>query len=85
MKTHIDALHKFQNQLLSTFNAQELTYFKRLGWSGLLQNIDRLYATMLHDWDVLQKDSENIETAVRSLDWSLSPYVKKGEKVAVKL
>ena len=82
MKTHIDALHKFQNQLLSDFNAQELTYFKRSGWSGLLENIDRLYATMLHDWDVLQKDTDSIEKAVRSLDWSLSPYVKKGEKVS---
>lgn len=82
MKTQIDALHKFQNQLLSTFNAQELTYFKRSGWSGLLENIDRLYATMLHDWDVLQKDTDSIEKAVRSLDWSLVPYVKKGEKVS---
>lgn len=82
MKTQIDALHKFQNQLLSNFNAQELTYFKRSGWSGLLENIDRLYATMLHDWDVLQKDTDSIEKAVRSLDWSLSPYVKKGEKVS---
>lgn len=82
MKTQIDALHKFQNQLLSTFNAQELTYFKRSGWSGLLENIDRLYATMLHDWDVLQKDTYSIEKAVRSLDWSLVPYVKKGEKVS---
>jgi phage gp29-like protein len=82
MKTQIDALHKFQNQLLSTFNAQDLTYFKRSGWSGLLENIDRLYATMLHDWDVLQKDTDSIEKAVRSLDWSLVPYVKKGEKVS---
>lgn len=82
MKTQIDALHKFQNQLLSTFNAQELTYFKRSGWNGLLENIDRLYATMLHDWDVLQKDTDSIEKAVRSLDWSLSPYMKKGEKVS---
>ena len=82
MKTQIDALHKFQNQLLSTFNAQDLTYFKRSGWNGVLENIDRLYATMLHDWDVLQKDTDSIEKAVRSLDWSLSPYVKKGEKVS---
>lgn len=82
MKTQIDALHKFQNQLLSTFNAQDLTYFKRSGWNGMLENIDRLYATMLHDWDVLQKDTDSIEKAVRSLDWSLSPYVKKGEKVS---
>lgn len=82
MKTQIDALHKFQNQLLSTFDAQDLTYFKRSGWNGMLENIDRLYATMLHDWDVLQKDTDSIEKAVRSLDWSLSPYVKKGEKVS---
>ena len=82
MKTQIDALHKFQNQLLSTFNAQDLTYFKRSGWNGMLENIDRLYATMLHDWDVLQKDTDSVEKAVRSLDWSLSPYVKKGEKVS---
>lgn len=82
MKTQIDALHKFQNQLLSTFNAQDLTYFKRSGWNGMLENIDRLYATMLHDWDVLQKDTDSIEKAVRSLDWSLAPYVKKGEKVS---
>jgi phage gp29-like protein len=82
MKTQIDALHKFQNQLLSTFNAQDLSYFKRSGWNGMLENIDRLYATMLHDWDVLQKDTDSIEKAVRSLDWSLSPYVKKGEKVS---
>ena len=83
MKTQIDALHKFQNQLLSTFDAQDLTYFKRSGWNGLLENINRLYATMQHDWDVLQKDTESIEKAVRSLDWSLIPYVKKGEKVSV--
>ena len=82
MKTQIDALHKFQNQLLSTFDAQDLTYFKRSGWNGMLENIDRLYATMLHDWDVLQKDTESIEKAVRSLDWSLTPYVKKGEQVS---
>lgn len=82
MKTQIDALHKFQNQLLSSFDAQDLTYFKRSGWNGLLENINRLYATMQHDWDVLQKDTESIEKAVRSLDWSLTPYVKKGEKVS---
>ena len=31
---------------------------------------------------MLQKDTDSIEKAVRSLDWSLSPYVKKGEKVS---
>lgn len=82
MKTQIDALHKFQNQLLSSFDAQDLTFFKRSGWNGMLENIDRLYATMLHDWDVLQKDTDSIEKAVRSLDWSLNPYVKKGERVS---
>lgn len=81
MKQHIDALHKFQNQLLSTFDAQDITYLKRSGWNGMLDGIDRLYATMLHDWDVLQKDSDSIEKAVRSLDWQLTPFVKKGEQV----
>lgn len=80
MKQQIDALQKFQNQLLSTFNAQDLTYFKRSGWDGMLTSIDRLYATMLHDWDVLRKDSDSIEKAVRSLEWSITPFVKKGEK-----
>lgn len=79
---NIDALHKFQNQLLSAFDAQEITYLKRSGWNGMLESIDRLYATMLHDWDVLQKDTDSIEKAVRSLDWSLIPYVKKGEAVS---
>ena len=78
----IDALQKFQNQLLSSFDAQDITYFKRSGWDGMMENIDRLYSTMLHDWDVLQKDTDSIEKAVRSLDWSLTPYVKKGEKVS---
>lgn len=82
MKTQIDALQKFQNQLLSNFNSKELTYFKRSGWNGMFDGIDRLYATMLHDWDVLQKDVTSVEKAVKSLDWSLSPYVKKGEKVS---
>lgn len=77
----IDALQKFQNQLLSTFDAQDITYFKRSGWNGMMEGIDRLYSTMLHDWDVLQKDTDSIEKAVRSLDWSISPFVKKGEKV----
>ena len=81
MKQHIDALAKFQNQLLSTFDAQDITYLKRSGWNGMLDGIDRLYATMLHDWDVLQKDSDSIEKAVRSLDWQLTPFVKKGEQV----
>lgn len=76
----IDALQKFQNQLLSTFNAQDITYFKRSGWDGMLTSIDRLYATMLHDWDVLRKDSDSIEKAVRSLEWSITPFVNKGEK-----
>ena len=80
MKQQIDALQKFQNQLLSTFNAQDLTYFKRSGWDGMLTSIDRLYATMLHDWDVLRKDSDSIEKAVRSLEWSVTPFVNKGEK-----
>ena len=80
MKQQIDALQKFQNQLLSTFNAQDLTYFKRSGWDGMLTSIDRLYATMLHDWDVLRKDSDSIEKAVRSLEWSITPFVQKGEK-----
>lgn len=80
MKQQIDALQKFQNQLLSTFNAQDLTYFKRSGWDGMLTSIDRLYATMLHDWDVLRKDSDSIEKAVRSLEWSIIPFVQKGEK-----
>ena len=81
MKQNIDALAKFQNQLLSSFDAQDLTYLKRSGWDGMMESIDRLYSTMLHDWDVLRKDADSIEKAVRSLEWSVSPYVKKGEKV----
>ena len=76
----VDALQKYRNQLLSAFNAEQLQYLKYDNWSGLLTETDRLYATMFHDWDVLQKDSSDLAEAVQTLEWSVAPYVKDGEK-----
>ena len=42
--------------------------------------IDRLYATMFHEWDALQKDVTDIEEAVRSLTWSVNPFTRDGEE-----
>lgn len=76
-----DAGQKYQNTLLERFDIGDITYLKRASWGGIVTETDRLYSTMLHDWDVLQKDSNDIEKAVKSLDWSIVPYVQKGEKV----
>ena len=76
-----DAGQKFRNSLLERFDISDIIFLKRANWSGIVTETDRLYSTMLHDWDVLQKDSTDIEKAVKSLDWSVTPYVAKGEKV----
>lgn len=76
----IDALQKYRNQLLSVFNVQQLAEMKRANWSGLLEQTDQLYATMYHDWDVLQKDSNDLAEAVQTLEWTVAPYVADGEE-----
>lgn len=81
IKVQNDAAQRFQNTLLERFDLSEIVFMKRANWGGLITETDRLYSTMLHDWDVLQKDCSDIEKAVKSLDWSVTPYVKKGEKV----
>lgn len=82
IKIQNDAAQRFQNTLLERFDLSEIVFMKRANWGGLITETDRLYSSMLHDWDVLQKDCSDIEKAVKSLDWSISPYVKKGEKVS---
>jgi phage gp29-like protein len=42
--------------------------------------IDRLYATMFHEWDALQKDVTDIEEAIRCLTWSVNPFTRDGEE-----
>lgn len=76
----IDALQKYRNQLLSAYNSEQLQSLKYDNWSGLLTETDRLYATMFHDWDVLQKDSSDLAEAVQSLEWTVAPYVTDGEE-----
>lgn len=79
-KAQIDAWQKFQNALLSQYNIEELAELKRSNWSGFLVGIDRLYATMYHEWDALQKDVNDIAGAVRTLEWTVVPHVKDGEE-----
>lgn len=74
----IDALQKYRNQLLSAFDAEQLQYLKYDNWTGLLTETDRLYATMFHDWDVLQKDCSDLAEAVQTLEWTVAPYVADG-------
>lgn len=76
----VDALQKYRNQLLSEFNVESMQALKRSNWSGMLEDTDRLYATMYHDWDVLQKDSNDLAEAVQTLDWTVAPYVADGEE-----
>lgn len=76
----VDALQKYRNQLLSDFNVESMQVLKRSNWSGMLEDTDRLYATMYHDWDVLQKDSNDLAEAVQTLDWTVAPYVGDGEE-----
>lgn len=76
-----DAGQKYRSALLESFNMRDITFLKRASWGGVVAESDRLYSTMFHDWDVLQKDCNDIEKAVKSLDWSVLPYVVKGEKV----
>lgn len=80
----IDALQKYQNQLLSAFNAEQLQYLKYDNWTGLLTETDRLYSTMFHDWDVLQKDSSDLAESVQSLEWTVAPYVADGKEADAK-
>lgn len=80
----IDALQKYRNQLLSAFDAGTLQNLKYANWTGLLEETDRLYSTMYHDWDVLQKDSSDIAEAVQSLEWTVAPYVADGEEAEPK-
>ena len=74
----VDALQKYENALLENFSPAVLRELKRSNWSGLLREVDRLYATMYHEWDCLQKDVTDIEDAVRSLTWTVNPLVKDG-------
>ena len=76
----VDAQRKFENTLLENFSVDHIRALKRSNWSGLLMEIDRLYATMFHEWDALQKDVTDIEEAVRSLTWSVNPFTRDGEE-----
>lgn len=76
----LDAVRKFENTLLENFSVDHIRALKRSNWSGLLMEIDRLYATMFHEWDALQKDVTDIEEAVRSLTWSVNPFTRDGEE-----
>lgn len=76
----VDAQRKFENTLLENFSVEHIRALKRSNWSGLLMEIDRLYATMFHEWDALQKDVTDIEEAVRSLTWSVNPFTRDGEE-----
>ena len=77
-----DAGQKYRTALLESFDMRDITFLKRASWGGIVAETDRLYSTMFHDWDALQKDCNDIEKAVKSLDWSVNPYVEKGEKVS---
>ena len=79
-KVKLDAWQKFQNSLLTQYNIEQLAELKRSNWSGLLLGIDKLYATMYHEWDALQKDVNDIAGAVRTLEWTVTPNVKDGEE-----
>lgn len=79
-KVKLDAWQKFQNPLLTQYNIEQLVELKRSNWSGLLLGIDQLYSTMYHEWDVLQKDCNDIAAAVRTLEWSVVPAMKDGEE-----
>lgn len=76
----LDALQKYENALLENFSPSVLRELKRSNWNGLLREIDRLYATMYHEWDALQKDVVDLEDAVRSLTWTVNPYSREGEE-----
>lgn len=76
----IDALQKYRNQLLSTPSLEILKFLKRDGWSGQLTGIDQLYSTMFHDWYALAKDVEDIDNAIKTLDWQVVPFSEPGEK-----
>ena len=76
----LDALQKYENALLENFSPAVLRELKRSNWNGLLREVDRLYATMYHEWDALQKDCVDIEDAVRSLQWTVQPYTREGEE-----
>lgn len=76
----LDALQKYENALLENFSPSVLRELKRSNWNGLLREIDRLYATMYHEWDALQKDVVDLEDAVRSLTWTVNPYSRDGEE-----
>lgn len=76
----LDALQKYENALLENFSPSVLRELKRSNWNGLLREVDRLYATMYHEWDALQKDVVDIEDAVKSLNWTVMPYTRDGEE-----
>lgn len=76
----LDALQKYENALLENFSPSVLRELKRSNWNGLLREIDRLYSTMYHEWDALQKDVVDLEDAVRSLTWTVNPYSRDGEE-----
>lgn len=76
----IDALQKWQNELLADLSPAVIGFLKHSYRTGRLLDIDRLYSTMFHDWDVLQKDCCDMEEAVRSLEWSVMPKCKAGEE-----
>lgn len=77
-KVKIDAWQKFQNPLLTQYNVEQLTELKRSNWNGLLLGIDQLYSTMYHEWDALQKDVNDIAEAVRTLEWTVVPFMRDG-------
>lgn len=75
----VDSLQKYRNQLLNTPSLEVLQFLKRDGWSGQLTGIDQLYSTMFHEWYALAKDVEDIDNAIKTLDWQVVPFSKPGE------
>lgn len=75
-----NAWSKFQLDTLTEFTPELIREVKNsAGSTGYLYERDRLFAAMLREWDVLQKDVFKVYNGLASLDWKAVPFAEDGE------
>lgn len=84
MMTTVEAWQKLANAPTRDFDPLNLQSLKYSNSSGLLQELDRLWSTMFHEWPTLQKDAADVMDAVMALDWVVAPRVDDGKQPSSK-
>ncbi len=75
-----DAWDKWYTEPLTDFSPERLRQARAELESGYLIETDKLYAAMLREWDVLQKDVSTMAGAVANLSFKAVPATIDGEE-----